>query len=155
MTEPTVTMELPFPDAAYDFAFSGRFPLRAPERSSRIALARELHRVLRAGGSLLLAMGNRLCPVDFTRNGPLLHGLSARSCLSYFEAYDLLVREAAFKNVTPLNVAGHFGWGRLPPVLSPVGKLINAYWRWLVTPSRTWLYTSPLNPTLLLWVNKD
>src|SRR5262245_52873199 len=65
---------LPFPDSSYDFAFTGRFPVLATDREARVAFAKELHRVLRPGGSLLLVLGNRRCAIDLTRNGPLIHG---------------------------------------------------------------------------------
>ena len=154
MAEPTPAMALASPDGSYDFAFTGRFSRGATEHASRMALAREFHRVLRSGGSLLLAAGNRACPVDLTRNGPVVHGRSARSCLSLDEFEDLF-RQAGFDAVEPLGVAGHFGWGSLHPLVRPLGSVLDAYWRAVVTPSRRWLYAGPLNPALLVWLTKN
>ena len=155
MTEPTAAMKLSFPDSSWDFAFSGRFPSRAPDRETRITLAKEMHRVLRRGGAVLLALGNRACPVDLTRNGALLHGASARHCLTLREACNIMVDEAGFRTAGLLNVHGHFGWGSLSAMIRPLGRILDAHWRYFATPARKWLYASPLNPTLILWFNKN
>jgi hypothetical protein len=57
--------------------------------------------------------------------------------------------------VTPLNISGHFGWNRLPRRLRLLGRCADFYWRYLATPSREWLYSSALNPTLILWIDKN
>ena len=154
MTEPGPDQTLPFPDDSYDFAFTGRFTLRALNRVSRAALAREFFRVLREGGALLLLVGNRWCPLDLSRNGPLIHSPWSRTCLTYRECTDLFMQEAEFRAATPISMQGHFGWASLPAILRPLGKLLDAHWRYVATPSRKWLYSSPLNPTFLLWLNK-
>jgi len=155
MTEPTAAMKLSFPDSSWDFAFSGHFSLRAPDREARIALAKEMHRVLRRGGAVLLALGNRACPLDLTRNGALLHAAAGPHCLTLRETCDIMIDEAGFKTVGLLGVNGHFGWGSLSAIIRPIGSILDAHWRYLATPSRKWLYASPLNPTLLLWFNKN
>ena len=155
MLEPKAGGKLARPDSSCDFIFTGQFTLRAPDRTARIALAKEFNRVLRSGGSLLLAMGNRACPVDLTRNGPRFHGPGAPSCLSLREAREILLEQAGFATLEPLGAYGHFGWGSLPGVFRPFGKVLDAYWRLLMSPSLKGLYGSPLNPTLLLWLNKN
>lgn len=150
MAEPTATMELLFPDSSYDFVFTGRFSVLAHNLEAKITFARELRRILRHGGSLLLAVGNRYCPVDLTNNGRLFHGPWSRRCLSLQEARNILVREAGFVSVVPISVHQHFGWSSLPAAFRSLGKIMDAYWRIVATPSRSWLYASPLNPTLLL-----
>lgn len=152
---PRETLTLPFPDSSYDFIFTGRFPVLALDDETRISFAKELYRVLRRGGSLLLVLGNRTCPVDLTRNGPLVHGPHAQRTLSFQEARDVLVRNAGFTSVAPQSIFRHFGWGSLPASARWLGGALDAYWRLIVTPERLWLYTSPLNPTLILWLNKD
>ena len=129
--------------------------LRSPDGSlSWVILARELYRVLRPGGALLLVIGNRLCPVDLTRNGPLLHLSGARQCLRLSEVLTIFITQAGFENLKPLNLCGHYGWNQLPRSLRWAGKVIEAYWRWLAVPSRNWFYFGPLNPTLALWLNR-
>lgn len=150
MAVPTATMELSFPDSSYDFIFTGRFPVLAHDRQAKIAFAKELRRILHRGGSLFLAVGNRHCPVDLTRNGPFLHGPWSGRCLSLHEARDILVREAGFEAVIPISVHHHFGWGSLPAAFRSLGMILDAHWRTVATPSRSWVYASPLNPTLLL-----
>lgn len=155
MTTPSAELRLSFPEASYDFVFTGRFPVLASEGEARVTLAKELYRVTRRGGALLLAMGNRASPVDLTGNGPWLHGTRARHCLSLPEARAILVRAAGFESLVPLSASGHFGWNRLPQWLQPLGQVLDAYWRFVATPNRLWLYSSPLNPTLVLWLNKN
>ena len=145
---------LKVPDAAYDFAFTGRFPVLAADEAHRVALAREFCRVLRPGGALLLVFGNRLCPVDLTRNGPLLHGPGVAQCLSLGEVRRIFLERSGFAQFRPLSVYGHYGWNQLPALLRPAGTVLDAYWRWIATPDRRWLYFSLLNPTLALWLNK-
>jgi len=156
MTEPTSgpTPTLAFPDASQDFVFTGRFTGCTAEPAAQRKLAREFHRVLRPGGALLVLIGNRWCPLDLSRNGPLVHGPGSRATLAYRECIRLFVREAGFASIEHVNLAGHFGWARLPTALRPIGKLLDAHWRHLATPARNWLYTSPLNPTFLLWLTK-
>jgi SAM-dependent methyltransferase len=154
MTEPGPDHTLRFPDASYDFVFTGRFTLRASDRESRATLAREFFRVLREGGAVLLLVGNRWCPLDLSRNGPLLHSPWSRACLAYRECTELFVREAGFRAATPISMHRHFGWASLTAFLRPLGNLLDAHWRYVATPSRKWLYSSPLNPTFLLWLNK-
>ncbi len=147
-------MELLFADGTWDFAFTGQFTTKATDRPGRIKLAAETRRVLRAGGSLLLAVGNRLCPLDLTRNGKVFHGPEAPRCVSLGEISNILIDEAGFSSVELQNVNGHFGWGSVPGAARHVGSLLDFYWRYFATPSRKWLYASPFNPTLLLWFNK-
>ncbi|MHA3771306.1 class I SAM-dependent methyltransferase [Verrucomicrobiota bacterium sgz303538] len=155
MVDPGEHRTLSFPESSFDFVFTGRFPVLASDAESRVAFAKELHRVLKKGGSLLLVFGNQSCPIDLTRNGSLLHGLKSRHCLSLHTAEQLLIQEGEFTSIQPLNIDGHFGWGSLPAPLHPFGKFLDFHWRFLATPARRWLYSSALNPTLILWLNKE
>ena len=155
LCDPGNVRALSYPDSSFDFVFTGRFPVLAPNPESKVVLARELHRILRPAGSLLLVFGNRRCPIDLTRNGPLIHGPTSRSTLQFSEASEILIEQAGFSSMVPQNVAGHFGWGSIPSLARPFGKILDAYWRVIGTPERRWLYTSLLNPTLILWLNKD
>jgi hypothetical protein len=148
-------VKLPVSPASFDFVFTGRFPVLARQKQERIELARELFRILRPGGSLLLIFGNRLCPLDLSRNGPLLHGPQAASCLGAAEAQEIFTKAAGFSEIRFLSVNGHFGWNRLPRWLRPLGHFADGCWRFVLTPARRWLYTSFFNPTLILWINKD
>ena len=138
-----------------DVVFTGRFPTLARREEDRVALAQELHRVIRPGGSLLLVFGNRHSTIDLSRNGPLLHGPSAGECLSSGDAHRIFVDKARFTAIQFLPVSGHFGWNRLPRLLRPLGLFADLYWRHLATPARRWLYASSLNPVLILWIKKE
>jgi hypothetical protein len=154
MTEPGARHTLAMAEGSCDFVFTGRFAQRAPDRAARLTLAREFFRVLREGGALLVLVGNRWCPLDLSRNGPLLHGPWTRTALSYGQCVALFVGEAGFAAARPLGLSGHFGWASLPRVLRPLGWLLDRHWQWLATPDRRWLYAGPLNPALLLWLTK-
>src|SRR4030095_33725 len=123
---PKAGQKLMYPDATFDFAFTGRFPVLARDHHARVALAKELNRVLGNRGALLLAVGNRLCPLDLTRNGSLIHGPFDPSCLSLLEAEGILISEAGFKRVELLDVNGHFGWGSLPAFIRPLGRTLRS-----------------------------
>jgi hypothetical protein len=155
MTVLNSPLAIPVSSARFDFAFTGRFPVLARQKVERIEFAKELFRILRPGGSLLLVFGNRWCPLDLSRNGPLLHGPQAVSCLSAAEAKEIFTQGAGFSGIRFLSVNGHFGWNRLPRWLRPLGHFADCYWRFVVTPARQWIYTSFCNPTLILWINKD
>jgi SAM-dependent methyltransferase len=148
-------VKVPVSSGSFDLVFTGRFPVFARQKQERIELARELFRILRPGGSLLLVFGNRLCPLDLSRNGPLLHGPQTTSCLSAAESQEIFMEAAGFSEIRFLGVDGHFGWNRLPRWLRPLGHFADGYWRFVVTPARRRLYTSFFNPTLILWINKD
>ena len=154
MQTPDLSLEIKAPAASYDFVFIGRFPALARTESKRVGFAREIHRVLRPGGSLLLVAGNRWGPLDLSRNGSLIHGLGSSVCLSRGDAARIFVEEARFAGIEFLNVAGHFGWNRLPRTLRLFGHLADLYWRRLAKPGVPWLYFGPFNPTLILWINK-
>jgi hypothetical protein len=141
--------------ASYDFIFTGRYPHLARELGSAAVLAGELQRILKTGGSVLLALGNRMCPLDLSRNGPLLHGPGSKMCLTLSEAEELFIKQAGFTSLVPVAVHGHFGWQSIPAVLRPMGHLLDFAWRTVLTPTNRSLYASPFNPTLLLWLNKD
>jgi len=103
---------------------------------------------------MLVLVGNRWCPLDLSRHGPLLHGPWSRTSLAYRECTNLFVRDAGFHAARPISLYHHFAWSRLPAVLRPLGILLDLHWRSLATPDRKWLYSSPLNPIFLLWLTK-
>jgi hypothetical protein len=154
MGDPDAGGILPFPGGSYDFLFTGHFTQRALDTRARAMLAGECFRVLRVGGAFLVLMGNRWCPIDLSRNGPLLHGPWSLTCLGYHECERLFVQRAGFAVMEPLGLAGHFAWGRLPRCLRPLGRMLDLHWQFLATPARKWLYSSPGNPTFLLWLTK-
>lgn len=154
MIERTDTLPLSFHSETFDLVFTGRFPVLAKDLAERFALAKELYRVLRIGGSLVVVVGNRLCPLDLSRNGPLLHGRSSASCLSLLDVEDIFITKAKFLCIQPLSVCQHFGWNSISRLIRPLGTGLDLYWRWVATPQRKSVYFSGLNPTLILRLKK-
>lgn len=63
---------LPFADASFDAVYSGSTLDHFDSEADICAALRELRRILRPGGRLLLTMDNAVNPVIRLRNGPLL-----------------------------------------------------------------------------------
>jgi hypothetical protein len=144
----------PWTEDTFDVVMTGRLPKITVSATDRRWAVQIIHAALRPGGGLLVAVGNRLCPVDLSRNAPLLHGPFNRNCMSWREVERLFLQPSGpFNAVQPLPVDGHFGWHRLGRV-NFLGFLLEAYWKHVVTPSRRCLYTSPLNPIFMLWISK-
>jgi hypothetical protein len=144
----------PWSDHTFDIAMTGRLPKFAVSTSHRRRTVQIIYSALRPGGGLLVAIGNRLCPVDLSRNAPLLHGPFNRHCLSWREVERLFLSPLGpFQAVQLLPVEGHFGWHRLGS-LNFLGLLLEACWKSVVTPRRLFIYTSPINPIFMLWIRK-
>ncbi len=144
---------LPLADHSVDFVFTGAIGRLTHGAMARIAFARELGRVVRPGGAILVSVGNRYCPVDLQDRKAFLHGPHhpARTGLHEMEsAFEV----AGLPVVQRLGVKGHFRWGRVPRPLQGLASLFNAYLEWASDPGRRWVYASPLNPVLMLWIAK-
>jgi SAM-dependent methyltransferase len=144
---------LPFDSGAYDFGFTGRFPARGQDRPARVALAKELYRILKPGGALLLVLGNRLCPIDFTRNGRFVHSPFADTALSLKDIKQIFIQDGGFSTTKVLNPAGHFAWRRAPAALRPLGALLESFWK--CAGRCPPLYNSIFNPTLISWLTRN
>ena len=144
--------DLPADDEAFDVILCGGFGILG-ERIGRGGLVAAMSRALRPGGRLHLHVGNRVAPVDLTGNAPLLHGPRDRRLITLAEAEALFVGSGAFARVRPASPAGYQGWARLG-ALRPLGRLADALWDRVLTPDRRWLYASPFNPSLVLWIDR-
>ena len=119
-------LHLPFEDAAFDLAYCGCvFPhigtvgdtdRPAPDcRVSRLALAREMTRVVKPGGYILVSSPNRWCPVDLfhgrTKEQPFprLNPPGSRFLLSPRD-YRRLFAEAGCQQFRLLPVTGYWGF---------------------------------------------
>lgn len=139
---------------AYDLITYGRLGRFATSPSVRRVVAAELARLCRPGGALLLVVGNRRSPVDLTGNASRLHGWDCSSLPSLRDVEAAFVGEGRFSAMHPMPIAGHFGWRRLGAAARPVGTLLETYFKLVANPRRRWLYGSPLNPVLILWLEK-
>ena len=102
----------------------------------------------------MTAIGNRSCPIDLTGNASRVHGPRDRRAATLDEMQEVFVDHAGFSAVHALNLSGHFGMTTLVGPLTVAAALLGAYWQWIAVPERRWLYASPLNPTLMLWIEK-
>lgn len=163
---------LPFEDDSFDVAFCGcvfphvgvvgdSFQVTAEYRADRLALAREMARVVRPGGRIVVSSPNRWFPFD------LFHGREAgcyRPPLSYpgnpfllsLGDYRQLFVEAGCRKARLLPVE-HY-WGFIRAKNSWKGwmmKLPVQFVFWLVSrPAMGFLRGSPLNPWLVVAIDK-
>ncbi len=128
----------PMADGHYDLAWSGEAGLAPLSSEARLACARELHRVCADRGAVLLVAGNRACPLHRARG------------VAFEDMRALFVAQAGFRAMRPANLAGHFGWSRLPRVLRWLAAPLEAYLRWASQPAHPRRYASALNPMLAL-----
>ena len=54
----------------------------------------------------------------------------------------------------PLPLTGHFGMSTVAGPRRMLTTLLELHWRWLAVPERRWAYAGPLNPVLMLWIQK-
>jgi SAM-dependent methyltransferase len=126
----------------------------------RVRYARELARVTRPGGAIVLSTPNKLFPFDFfhstNRYGVRPHSPREAFSVSYGEIERLFVGIAGCRAIRPLGLAGGFVfrrsrehlWGRM---LVPVarGAFTALGWRALAPVAR-----SPVNPFLIVHVTR-
>jgi SAM-dependent methyltransferase len=170
---------LPFSDNFFDFVYSlgviehigtviGHCTLRPDYQEKRKAYARELLRVTKEGGRIIIACPNKTFPAD-VQHGPT-DALSPKApfrsficrktglnfhkiwgthhLLSYAEARRLFHSCTSF---TALPLRGYFGFGKFQRGwLRPFASMA----RWYVNSLPEGLRTSPLNPYLLVEVRK-
>lgn len=163
---------LPFEDRVFDGAFCGCvFPhvgvegdtnRVAPDYAeSRLALAREMSRVVKPGGKIVVASPNRLFPFD------IFHGRQPGSYkprwnwpgspfLLSFADYRDMFKAAGCADAEALPVTDYWGFVRSRNSLK--GMVLGLPVRfvfWLVSqPAARWLRASPINPWLVVLITK-
>ncbi len=173
---------LPFLDGYFDAVYSlgviehigtltGHCTLGPDYEQARRRFAREIVRVTRPGGRILIACPNKAFPVDiqhgpndqlsppmplrawlFEYTGLTLHRTWGRyHLLSYPEVRRLFLHEAGARRLRPLPLRGYFGFGRFKRgFLRPFARLAQYYVDHL--PPR--LRATPLNPYVLVEIRR-
>lgn len=165
-------MNLPFADGAFDLAYcgcvfphvgvvGGGFELTQHYREDRLAVAREMARVVKPGGHIVVTSPNRRFPFD------LFHGRDAGGCrvranrpgdrfLLSVNDYAELFRESGCAAVDTLPVTGYWGFVRSKHTWKgylmglPVRSLF-----WLVDrPQLHFLRGSPLAPWIAVHIQR-
>ena len=158
-------MYLPFPDASFDAAFCGcvfphigvvgdSFEVTARVDDDRQAVAREMTRVVKPGGQIIVTSPNRHFPLD------LFHGRESgsyrvrvnwpgdRFLLSVGD-YERLFRQAGCSEVSALPISGYWGFIRSRQNLK--GFVLGAPVRFLFALVDRY---RPLRPTILApWIS--
>jgi SAM-dependent methyltransferase len=163
---------IPFPDRSFDGVFCGCvFPhvgvigdstRVAPDCwQQRLELAREMTRVLKPGGKILVSSPNRLFPLDIFHGRkpgsyrPRWNWPVHRFLLSVGD-YDRLFRVAGCARGSVQPVAGY--WGFIRSRNSIKGRLLGvplrALFRVVSTPGLRFLAGSPANPWIVVLLEK-
>lgn len=133
-------------------------------REQRAAVARELLRIIRPGGLLIMANPNRRCPVDLFHKGQMrrsgalgrIHSRSERFLLDFDDYRDLFLAGAGATAIEALPIADYWNFGTLSK--RPVGRilvpLLRAYFALLSLPGFAMLRRSAANPWLMVAVRK-
>jgi SAM-dependent methyltransferase len=158
---------LPFPDAAFDAVTSygviehvgaiGDSVATHPDVwEQRVRFARELARVVRPGGAMVISTPNKLFPADFfhspNRFGMRWHSPREPFSVSFAELRRLFLDEAGCRAIRHLSLDGAFVfrrsqqhlWGR---ILVPPARVA---FRALGRPAMQPVARSPLNPFLIV-----
>jgi SAM-dependent methyltransferase len=175
----------PFPDRYFDAVYTlgtiehigttvGHYTLNDDYWDTRIAFAKELLRVTRANGRILVSCPNKAFPIDihhgptdsatpadamrfrrylFNRYGMTLHKPFGKyHLLSYGELRGLFCQAGLAQSIAPLPLKNYFAFkrtGSLGP-LRPIKRAIVAY----IESMPALLRRSPLNPFLVVEVRR-
>ncbi|MFO1039736.1 MAG: methyltransferase domain-containing protein [Geminicoccaceae bacterium] len=162
---------LPFADRTFDYVKTdcllphvgvvGDSTRLGPDwQDARRAVARELLRVTRPGGTIVLANPNRLCPADLFHKGQMREGALARwhwpgerFLLSLGDYRELFRAEGGASAVRALPIAGY--WGMHTKRSLPGGRLLVAAADLVFSVvGAPGLRASPLNPWLMVAVQR-
>lgn len=162
---------LPFGDASFDAvtsfgviehvgAVGDSVEVHPDVHDQRRAFAREVARVVRPGGAIIMSTPNRLFPADFfhhsSRLGFRLHSPREPFSVSYGDFRRLFIDEAGCRAIRHLSLRNAFVfrrsrrhlWGRL--LVPPTRAMLSA----LGSPALLPLARSPLNPFLMVHITR-
>jgi SAM-dependent methyltransferase len=144
---------LPFSDASFDLLFTGAFGRVAHGSQARQRVAAEFLRVLRSDGGILLCCSNRNCPVDLLSRRVPIRALAHKTTVSFGELETAFAMPGTSPKINQLSLKDHFSFQRAQWPLRAALPIAARYLKWSSTPER-WVYSSALNPILLVWVKK-
>ena len=163
---------LPFADATFDAVVTGcllphigvigdSVDVTAEVEQARAQVARELLRVTKPGGYIILGNPNRLCPVDLFHKGQMAsssslgrwHPRTERFLLSFDDHVRLFEPGA---KVTTLPVSGYWGFHskREKPATWMLAQMLRGYFAVLSLPPLESLRRSGFNPWLMILARK-
>ncbi len=163
---------LPFPDATFDAVVTGcllphigvvgdSVDVSDGVEEARQQVAREMLRVTRPGGHIVMGNPNRLCPVDLFHKGQMAHPAAlgrwhptTERFLLSFDDHVRLFGNAAV--VSTLPVSGYWGFHSKQerPATWVLAQLLKAYLRLLSLPPLDRLRRSGFNPWLMVLATK-
>ena len=146
---PTITIAgdgaIGAPDAHFDVVLTGRLGRLAAAVTDPARLIAECARVCRGTGGMLATLST---------GSPA--SLASRACdrarVRGWATISLL--EQSFASVRLLPVNGHFGWSSGGRARRVIGAALDAYWRTIASPAHPRIYTSPLNPLMIVWASR-
>ena len=165
-------VKLPFCDGCFDVVFAGcvlphvgvfgdTFQVKPGYWGDRLQLAREMVRVSRTNGMLVISCPNRLFPLDiFHRRGdgyfPRIHFPTDRFLLSLRDFRRLFVEGCGCRSVTPLPVANYWAFHELTRTWlgRVVARLVGGYLRFVSMDSFAALHGSIATPWLVVSVER-
>jgi len=130
----------------------------------RAEAAREMARVVKPGGYIILANPNRWCPVDLFHKGQMknsngigqFHSPSERFLLSFSDYQRLFLQEAGCGSLESLPIDGYWGFFQKSshPWKRYLVPLIQGYFHLMSIKSLSPLRRTALNPWLMVMVRK-
>lgn len=164
---------LPFADTTFDLVTAGCLlphvgvigdttAVVADYREQRNQVAREMVRVVKPGGYIVVASPNRPCPLDMwhLHHNPggvvRLHSPGERFLCSFDDYAELFVRGAGCRSIETLPLEPYFSFrqkARHPWQRFLVGP-VQLYFRLLSSRAGAWLRPTALNPWLVVLVRR-
>ena len=136
------------PDGNFDVIVTGHLERLMRQVESVSAMLGDCARVCAVGGGMLAPLATS-CPFSLDIDRPLL-SLREKPPLANVPAL-----AAAFGEVRFLPVCGHFGWRSGGVAHRALGSLLDAYWASLARPEYRGIYSSKLNPLMMIWAAKS
>jgi SAM-dependent methyltransferase len=167
-------LHIPFKDEFFDFVYASGViehigvvgdtaETKPTYHEERLQFCREIVRVTKPGGQLLVNSANRLFPFDLFHRGPYgkyiprLHSWRERFLLSYGDFEELFVKEVGCESMQVLSNVGFFTYNKLHEQFMGryLGKLLDWYFAFVSSDRFPMLRKSFLNPFTIVLATKE